>query len=779
MHRQFPPQRKGTRRVVRGAVGVVCVVGAGVVAGIAGPRGSVAAEDELRAPGPFITKWCASCHKGSAPDGDFDLMPFADEAKARATPGVLRTIRERLRTGDMPPPDAPQPSREEREAVIAWIDGVAGTADEAPRVVLRRLSRVEYANCVRDLVGVEVAEETEFPADDLGYGFDTVGEVLSVSPALIERYAAVAKQIAEEAVIDADPADAKPQRFEAEMLGVADGAGVREGRFVGMFSFSAQSFRFTAPRDGEYVLRARAFGDQAGDEPARITWSVGGRVAGTNDVTAVRAKPEIVETRTKLARGAHEITAAFTNDYYRPEAPPGQRDRNLVLDWYEVEGPVDERDPPPSHRRIFAADPGKGPDAARARAVLRPLASRAWRRPVADDELGRLVRLVTDATSKGRSFERGVRTALRAILVSPHFIYRVERAAAPSEGVQTPRALDGHELAARLALYLWSSLPDDELTAAAARGDLARPGVLEAQARRMLRDPRASALATNFAAQWLELRNLAIVAPDPQRFPEFDEELRASMRRETESVFEAILREQRDVRELLDSDWTFLDERLAKHYGIDGVRGPWMRRVRLGDDRRGGVVTHASVLTVTSLPTRTSPVKRGKWVLDHILASPPPPPPPGADSFAGGEEALRNASIREQMERHRKDPACSVCHKQLDGIGLAFEHFDAVGRWRAKDGRFAIDTAGAFADGRKFADATELRRALAAWDAFPTALAKKLATYAIGRGMGSADAAAIDALVASLPAERRTLEDLVIGVVRLEAFRTRGVDPAE
>lgn len=771
---------RATRRVARGAAGVVCVAGALLVAAIPAARSPLAAaEDERRAPGPLITKWCASCHKGSAPDGDLDLTPFTDDAKARATPGVLRTIRERLRTGDMPPPDAPQPPHEEREAVIAWIDGVAGTADEAPRVVLRRLSRVEYANCVRDLVGVEIAAESEFPADDLGYGFDTVGEVLSVSPALIERYAAVAKRIAEEAVIDADPADAKPQRFEAEKLRIADGANVREGRFVGMFSSSAQSFRFTAPRDGEYVLRARAFGDQAGDEPARITWSVGGRVVGTNDVPGVRAKPDVVETRTKLTRGTHEITAAFANDYYRPEAPAGERDRNLILDWYEVEGPVDEREPPPSHRRIFAADPGKGPDAARARAVLRPLASRAWRRPVADDELGRLVRLVTDATSKGRSFERGVRTALRAILVSPHFIYRVERAAAPSEGLQTPRPLDGHELAARLALYLWSSLPDDELTAAAARGDLSRPDALEAQARRMLRDPRASALATNFAAQWLELRNLGVVAPDPQRFPEFDEELRASMRRETESVFEAILREQRDVRELLDSDWTFLDERLAKHYGIDGVRGPWMRRVRLGDDRRGGVVTHASVLTVTSLPTRTSPVKRGKWVLDHILASPPPPPPPGADSFAGGEEALRNASIREQMERHRKDPACAVCHKQLDGIGLAFEHFDAVGRWRAKDGRFAIDTAGAFADGRKFADATELRRALAAGDAFPKALAKKLATYAIGRGMGSADAAAIDALVASFPADRRTLEDLVIGVVRLEAFRTRGADPAE
>ena len=355
----------------------------------------------------------------------------------------------------------------------------------------------------------------------------------------------------------------------------------------------------------------------------------------------------------------------------------------------------------------------------------------------------------------------------QAILVSPHFVYRVERGDAA-------RALDGYEIATRLSYALWSSLPDDELTAAAARGDLATADGVAAQARRMLLDARASSLATNFAAQWLELRNLSVAAPDPARFPSFDEDLRRSMRAETELFFEAVLREGRDLRELVTADWTFLDERLARHYGVPGVRGPEMRRVRLGDARPGGLVAQASFLTVTSNPTRTSPVKRGKWVLDHLLASPPPPPTPGTDSFQGGEASLREAPIRVQMERHRKDPACATCHLRMDVLGLALEHFDAVGAWRDKDGSFDIDTSGTLPDGRAVDGIEGLRAVLADGDALPRALAKKFFVYAVGRGTTRADEPAFDALVAALPTGRRTVRDVFLGVLRMDAFRSRG-----
>ncbi|MCE9636298.1 MAG: DUF1592 domain-containing protein [Planctomycetes bacterium] len=765
----------------------------------------------------FIDAYCLSCHMGKDSEGKFDLDPFRDEASARGKSHGLREIREKLLEHEMPPVGEPQPTSPERAACVAWIEsalrgakapspgggrkpapgsgkkpgadagthgagksGAAGAAPataepEAPgdpgRVVLRRLSRAEYVNSVRDLIAVDVVTDADFPADDLGYGFDNVGDVLSVSPLLLEKYARAAERIAAEAIVTPDAGGTTARRVEAETLKLKEGAGLRDRTWVNMFSSSDVTAQVTLPRDGEYLLRARAYGDQAGSEPARLAWAVDGKRVGDVDVPATRAAPAEYEVRVRLAKGAHQVTAAFANDYYAPDAPnPADRDRNLALDWIEVAGPVDAVVLPASHRRIFAADPGGSDAAARARAVLRPLASRAWRRAATDDEVSRLVKLA--ASAKGATFESGIALALQAVLVSPHFVFRVEHG---SEA----RALTGDEIAARLSYFLWSSLPDDELAEAARRGGLATADGVAAQVRRMLRDPRASSLATNFAAQWLELRNLAVAAPDPVRFPSFDEELRVAMRAETEMYFEAVLREGRDLRELVLSDWTFLNERLAKHYGVPGVRGPEMRRVALNGARPGGILAHASVLTVTSNPTRTSPVKRGKWILDHLLASPPPPPTPGTDSFQGGEAALRDASIRVQMERHRKDPACAVCHVKMDVLGLALEHFDAVGAWRETDGRFAIDATGKLPDGRAVDGADGLRRVLASGDAMPRALAKKLFVYAVGRGTNPNDEAAFDRLVEALPPDGRTIEDVITGVVRMDAFRLRGAQPSE
>ena len=768
--------------VVVGAAAVAAPVLAGGDGGapVGGAKPPGDGPQHARDLAPLLASYCLGCHTGPQPEGEVALDSLADETKARSRWKVLRAVREKLGNGEMPPATEKQPTASERASAVAWIDAALRAAPVTPggtteptvpgRVVLRRLTRVEYVNTVRDLLGVDVVADTDFPADDLGYGFDGVGDVLSVSPLLLEKYARAAERIADEAIVTDDPSARKPRRFEAEAPPRIAGAAPRDGTWLSMFAPSALSVQFTAAREGTYLLRTRAYGDQAGGEPARLGWTVDGKPAGDVDVPATRAAPAEYETPVRLARGAHTVVASFVNDYYKPDEPdPKDRDRNLVLDWIEIAGPVEAAALPASHRRIFATDPGRGDAVARARAVLRPLASRAWRRQVEDVELARLAKFAADAASRGASFEKGIALALQAVLVSPHFVFRVEPGA---DG----RAMNGYEVATRLSYFLWSSLPDETLTDAAKRGDLSKPGGVDAQVRRMLRDPRASALATNFAAQWLELRNLEVVAPDPARFPAFDEDLRVAMRAETEMFFEAVLREGRDLRELLTADWTFLNERLAKHYGVPGVRGPAMRRVALGDVRPGGLLAQASFLTVTSNPTRTSPVKRGKWILDHLLASPPPPPTPGTDSFAGGDESLRAASIRVQMERHRQDPKCATCHVRMDVLGLALEHFDAVGAWRAKDGAFDIDATGTLPDGRKVDGVEGLRSVLADGDAFVRALAKKLFVHAVGRGPVADDGPAFDRLVASLPKDRRTLEDVLLGVARMDAFRSRGAD---
>ena len=506
-----------------------------------------------------------------------------------------------------------------------------------------RNTRTPSATCW----GIEFHAAADFPSDDVGYGFDNIGDVLTLSPLLMEKYLNAAEQIAAKAIVT--------------------------------------------------------------DKPGN--------------------KPE---------------------DYPEP------------------------------HRRIFRVAPGQkktlSPGAA-AEQVLRRLATRAYRRPVSDDELARLLTLAATARAQGGGFEAGIQLALQAILVSPHFLFRVELDPEAKNARQV-RTLNEYELASRLSYFLWSSMPDDELFELAARGKLRTS--LDRQVRRMLGDAKSKALVENFAGQWLQLRNLDLAAPDKSQFPAFDQDLRRAMRTESEMFFAAIVREDRCVLELLDADYTFVNARLARHYGLEGVEGDQFRRVSLpagGQEAvraRGGVLAQAAILTLTSNPTRTSPVKRGKWVLENILGAPPPDPPPNVPMLRDDAKAAAGGTLRQRMEQHRKDPNCAVCHKEMDALGFALENFDAVGAWRTKDGNFPIDTKAQLPDGRSFNGPRQLKAVLRGGkEQFARCLTEKLLTYAVGRGMEPCDRPVVDGIVHSARAGDYKFSTFVLGIVYSDAFQKR------
>jgi hypothetical protein len=672
----------------------------------------------------------------------------------------------------MPPPDRAQPDADAVAAVVAWIDAELGTGRPDPgRVTIRRLNRTEYRNTVRDLLGVHYDTDAHLPADDVGYGFDNIGDVLSLPPALLEKYLAAAEAIAARAVVDEDPAHPPVHRVAAGELTVT-GGGSQRGGAAWLHSSGMVGATHRFPRDGEYVLRARAWGQQAGPDPVRMAFRAGRANLGVVAVPATA--PTTYEVRARVKAGTHGVGVVFTNDYYRPDHPdPKQRDRNMAVEWLEIVGPVDAPVVADAQRRLVPRPPSAEPAAAAAylREVAGAFLARAWRRPLRDGELDRLLAAVEAGAAPGATFHARLRLAVTAALVSPHFLFRVELD--PEAAADAWRVGD-FELASRLSYFLWSSMPDDELFALARRGELARDDVLAGQVRRMLRDPRASELSRNFAAQWLHLRGLDEAAPDPERFPGVDDALLDAMRAETELFFEAVLREDRSVWDFLDGDFTFLNEKLAKHYGIEGVKGDRMRRVRLDGTRRAGVLTQASVLTVTSNPDRTSPVKRGKWILEALLDAPPPPPPPGVGTLEE-VEAAQGATMRERLALHRADPNCASCHVRMDVLGLGLENFDAVGRWRTHEGARPVEAGGTLPDGRSFDDPAGLRAILRADPAFLRSLSRHLLTFALGRGLTDGDEAAVRDLVAALEREP-TLKRLILGIVRLDAFRMKRSD---
>jgi hypothetical protein len=747
--------------------------------GVSTVPSSIAEADFPKQIQPLFKQYCYSCHSGSKPRASLGLDKFTDEAAFRREPKVLEALKSNLSEGLMPPEDKKQPTPAERERLVKWVDeqltkaSLQGEVDPG-RVTMRRLNRVEYNNTIRDLVGVDFQPAEDFPADDVGYGFDHIGDVLAVSPLLLEKYLVASEQIMKRTIAVPPPVTVK--EYTAEEIKSTVANSLRGGRFRWLYKNGSAYLQLPFRYEGEYVFRIRAFQRKAGEEAAKMSVRFDEKEIRAFDVETTEDRPKYFEVRHRVQPGEHRFSVYFTNDYYKPDDPDTKnRDRDLIIESIHIRGPINiKQAPPDSHGKLIFVTPSKElPKREAARKIVERFATRAYRRPVKPAEVDRLLQLFDKADRNGEPFERCIQLVCQAVLMSPHFLFRVELGKEPSSTAKV-QALSDHELASRLSYFLWSSMPDEELFRLAQAGELQKPKVLSAQTKRMLRSPKAKAFVENFTGQWLQLRSLATIQPDPKLFPQFDRQLRDAMRTEAEQFFASILQEDRSIFDLLQADYTFVNERLAKHYGIAGVTGAEFRRVKLTDDNRGGILTMASILTVTSNPTRTSPVKRGKWILENILNAPPPPPPPDAGDLSEDEKEITSASLRQRMEKHRTKAECAVCHAKLDPLGFGLENFDAIGAWRTHDGKFKVDSTGELPGGKTFRTPKELKAIiLSREEEFRRCLIERLLTYALGRGMETADRATIIHISETVQKQHSRLSSIMEQIVLSDAFRKR------
>ena len=717
---------------------------------------------------PLLARLCYECHGNGESQGDLSLEPFTTARSLATAPQTGSLLAQKLAIKAMPPEEAAQPTDDERRLLIAAIRDAVDSLDcdleaRPGRVTIRRLNRFEYRNTIRDLLAVEYQPADDFPADEVGYGFDHIGDVLSLPPVLMEKYFQAAGEIAPQVRVSAGDEDLLVARLRGDQLATGPGGKYRSGGNI-LSSTGVISTAIELPAEGLYEISTYAFGQQAGNESVQMGLRFDGAQIATATVEAQETRPGLFRHLVRTGAGKHELGLAFLNDFYSPEA-----DRNLIVHRVEIRGPLQDD---------YTLAPEAQTQSAAA-TILGGLAQRAFRRPVTPPELERLLKLYNLARSQGDSFEASVQFTVQALLISPHFLFRVE--SDPAEG-QPARRLNDFELATRLSYFLWSSMPDPILFTLAEKGALQIDGVLEGQVLRMLRDPKAQALATNFAGQWLNLRKLAEVDPDPARFPDFDEPLRQAMVTETELFFAEVMRRDRSILDLLDARFTYVNKRLARHYQLEGIQGQLegiqgdqFRRVQLTGDRRGGLLTHASILTLTSNPTRTSPVKRGKWILENLLGTPPPDPPPGVEELAEDEQAAATGSLRERMIAHREKPICASCHQLMDPLGFGFENFDAIGAWRDRDGDFPVESAGTLPSGEQFAHPQALSRLLRSsrGEQFSRCLTEKMLTYALGRGLEFYDRCAVDEITKSIADRGHRFSRLIVEVVKTEAFQYR------
>ena len=729
---------------------------------------------------PVLKSYCFDCHGDGAKKGDFSLDGFSDTASVHQDRKSWENVLQNLRSGAMPPVKRKsQPTQSERERVVKWIEDELFPVDcnnpDPGRVTVRRLNRTEYNNTIRDLMGIDFRPAEDFPQDDVGYGFDNIGDVLSMPPLLLEKYVTASEQVLDEAIVTEDLTRVRTRRFQFEDLTATAPVEERSNGWFALVREGDVHLNFKVRASGDYVVRVRAAGDQAGPEPVKMAIEVEGQAAFMVVVPETRKEARVHEVRFHSDRGSVKIAVRYLNNYFNAKEPdPKNRDRNLLLEWIETEGPFNPgpQTLPESHRRIFVREAGSGNAKAAAREILQKFARRAWRRPVETQELTRLVALYELARGQGDSFEKSVKLALQAVLVSPSFLFRGEIQPEP-DNPQRVHPVSEIALASRLSYFLWSSMPDEELLQLAEAGKLRRN--LEVQLRRLLLDPRSKALVDNFGAQWLQTRNLEIVNPDRTLFPAFSEELRRDLGRETALFLDFIIKEDRSVLELLDADYSFLNERLAKLYGVTGVAGEELRRVVFQDRRRGGLLTQGSILTITSNPTRTSPVKRGKWVMENILGTPPPPPPPNVPELKVDKDHPLVGTLRQKMEQHRENPLCASCHDRMDAIGFGFENYDAIGAWRGQEGGADIDPAGKLGTGESFQGPADLKRVLMEKrrQDFMRCLTEKLLTYALGRGIEYYDRCAIDRILVSVQQGGFRFSSLVREIAQSAPFQKR------
>ena len=819
-----------TRWLMTASLVYLVAAGAAVGSQALAPAGQtpapVTATTEARRPGvpvdseqqALLEQYCITCHNSRAQMGGLSLDGVSlDSVTADAE--VWEKVIRKVRAGLMPPAGRPRPPRATLDAfagaIESAIDSAAAASPHPGRVPLHRMNRAEYANAIRDLLSLEVDAGTLLPADNSSHGFDNLANVLGVSPSLLERYVSAAAKVSRLAVGDREPAASQVTYTvdgEVSQNQTLDGLplGTRGGTVINHnFPVDGEyTFRLSLKRSTGGVFGAGAVGEQLEvtvdgqpvkrflleDVPVSFMRDVpGSRPASPPPADPIEERARMtdrLEFRLRVGAGARTIGIAFLQHAYETNEDLVRRplstgyNANIGTQYgyrtvphlasatitgpFNVAGVGDT----PSRRRVFVCRPASPADEGCARQILSTLVRRAFRRAPQQADLDPLLAFFRQERDRVGTFDAGIELALRRILADPEFIFRFEPAPA---GVKpgVPYRISDTALASRLSFFLWSSIPDEELLTLAIEGKLREPAVLERQTRRMLADPKASALVTNFAGQWLYLRDLKNARPDGELFPDFDDNLRRALQRETEMLFEHILRDNRSVLELLDADYTFVNERLAKHYGIPNVYGPHFRRVPVGSDPRRGLLGHGSLLLVTSNPNRTSPVIRGTWILQNLLGSPPPLPPPDVPAFEERPTATAK-SVRERLELHRSSPACAACHQIMDPLGLALENFDAVGRWRTDDEGVAIDPSAQLVDGTPISGAASLRQALLGRsDAFVASLTEKLLMYGVGRETTHADMPAVRGIMQGAARQRYRLSDLVLGVVNSVPFQWR------
>jgi mono/diheme cytochrome c family protein len=774
-----------------------------------------------------LKKYCVTCHNANLRTAGLvldaaDLNHLPDHAE------VWEKVIRKLRTGTMPPPGLPRPDKSANNLLASYlekeIDSAAAAHPNPGRTeAIHRLNRTEYQNAVRDMLSLDIDAAALLPADDQSYGFDNIAGVLKMSPTLLERYMGAAREISRLVVgASTPPPAAETFRLSSDLSQYEQLDGLPFGTRGGT------AIRYNFPQDGEYIIKAELLDLFAGaqvreshqleiavdGEPVKVfTLAPRSRAmarpqpqeaskpgeppkppqfsAEELQALGFGGKPAEFQVRVPVKAGPRVVTATFVKktsalaeSIRQPfDRPHGEGDYLMYephLGTVTITGPFDPKGvhDTPSRRRVFVCNPSSaGQEATCAKQILATLARRAYRRPVTDAEVSVLLNFYTEGRSNG-TFDAGVEKALRAVLISPDFLYRIEADPTTSASNAVSR-LNDLELASRLSFLLWSSIPDDELLDAASQGKLKDPAMLERQVRRMLKDDRSSALAANFAGQWLRLRNVTGAFPNDALFPNFSDNLRQDFVKETELFFGSIVKENRSVVELLTADYTFLNETLAKFYGIPTIHGNEFRRVTLTDPNRFGLLGKASFLTVTSYPNRTSPVGRGKWILENILGAPPPPKPANVPDLPENGTSGKPHSMRELMVQHRANPACAGCHSRMDPLGFALENFDAVGRWRtiAESGE-KIDASGLLPDGSKFSGPAELRTMLAKnREQFVTVVAEKLLVYALGRGLEYQDAPAIRQMVRRSEATDYNFDSLLLGLVKSTPFTMRSSSP--
>ena len=738
----------------------------------------------------FVVRHCLECHGEKDPKADLSLFNDKEISSVTKRRALWENLVEIVGSGQMPPPEKPRPDQADVDKFIAIVNIVFDDADQHAkpdpgRVTVRRLNRTEYNNTIRDLMFVDLNVAEDFPSDDIGHGFDNIGDVLTMSPVLMERYLAAAETIVQKAILVGDPPKPPKRQSVATFLKTTRQEPF-EIPFRTLDSAGKLSITHKLTVDGEYKFRFRGWGRQVGDEPVKAVFQIDGKDYDTVEVKATSNNKAVYHcSPVQLGPGEHLIALSFMNEFTDPAAEkPDEGKRALFVEWFELEGPHDMV--PVSHKRLLACRPDQEKPE-QAREILTRFLKRAYRRRATAAEVDRLVGHVMQSLNEGLTWEVAMQRAMMLTLVSPKFLFRLELDDQPES--PEPRPLDDYQLASRMSYFLWSSMPDDELFSLADKGELTRN--LDQQVRRMLIDPKSNSLIDNFAMQWLQLKRLKTVAPDPKLFPNFNEALRAAMIKETELFFEAIIREDRSIIDLIDADFTFLNQPLAQHYGLESLlpkvengdrrrgrgRGNTnleFQRVNLPDKLRGGLLTQASILTVTSNPTRTSPVKRGRWILEQILGAPPPPPPPNVPELAEGDKAQLTGSLRQRMEQHRANPACANCHAKMDPLGFGFENYNAIGGFREKDGDFPIEAGGVLPGGKTFQGPVELKSILKEQRAkVGRNLTEKLMIYGLGRGLEFYDRRSVKKIQEELEKEGYRFSTLAVEIVKSDPFRMR------